>query len=193
MTSCSTNFPHVVNWNAKFCVQSFTNKKNRLSKLGNLYFATCGFATRWWSIQSPCTPWLRIGSVLYISINQKTKDIWLLLWLWFWGPTYEQFWKSCKFNDVLLIGIKTYIQFLLYKHNPWQHDQNWIVSVNIIFFRMVKSLQSMQAKTYTKGDLCRGLLSNLIFLGTPSILRKSLLPSWLVSYHKKSISISGLI
>ena len=74
---------------------------------------------------------------------------------------------------------------LLYKHNSWQHDQNWIVSVRIFFFRMVKSLQSMQAKTYTKGDLCRGLLSNLIFLGTPLTLRKSLLPSWLVSYHKK--------
>ena len=101
------------------------------------------------------------------------------------GLEYGQFWTSCKFNSVLVIGIKSYIQFLLYKHNSWQHDQNWIVSVRIFFFRMVKSLQSMQAKTYTKGDLCRGLLSNLIFLGTPLTLRKSLLPSWLVSYHKK--------
>ena len=122
------------------------------------------------------------------SFGYMTTFMTLLL-----GPEYGQFWTSCKFNNVLLIGIKSYIQFLLYKHNPWQHDHNWIVSVKIIFFRMVKSLQSMQAKTYTKGDLCRGLLSNLIFLGTPLTLRKSLLPSWLVSYHKKSISISGLI
>ena len=114
------------------------------------------------------------------SFGYMTTCMTLLL-----GPEYGQFWTSCKFNNVLLIGIKSYIQFLLYKHNPWRHDQNWIVSVRIIFFRMVKSLQSMQAKTYTKGDLCRGLLSNLIFLGTPLTLRKSLLPSWLVSYHKK--------
>ena len=114
------------------------------------------------------------------SFGYMTTFMTLLL-----GPEYGQFWTSCKFNNVLLIRIKSYIQFLLYKYNPWQLDQNWIVSVRIIFFRMVKSLQSMQAKTYTKGDLCRGLLSNLIFLGTPLTLRKSLLPSWLVSYHKK--------